>query len=84
MLENELRALKRECLKYAEMMLASDLISERQAYGIKKSFETSDKGGAELAINNCVAVLEALNQIYENMAVAHAKKKKGQRIITIQ
>jgi tRNA splicing ligase len=82
MLENELRALKRECLKYAEMMLASDLISERQAYGIKKSMEV--KGAADLQLNNCVAVLEALNQIYENMIVAYDKKKRGQRIITLQ
>ena len=84
MLEQELKALKRECLKYTEMMLASDLISERQVFGIKKSFEVSDKGDATLAINNCVAVLEALNQIYENYAHAYGKKKAGARIITFQ
>jgi len=80
MLETELRMLKKEVIEYADLMMRSDLISDRQLYGIKKSLEVAQE--PTLAVNACVAALEALNQIYTNMAVSYNKKKRGQRIIT--
>ena len=80
MLETELRMLKKEVIEYADLMMRSDLISDRQLYGIKKSLEVAQE--PTLAVNACVAALEALNQIYTNMAVAYNKKKRGQKIIT--
>lgn len=82
MLETEIRMLKKEVLVYADLMMRSDLISDRQLYGIKKSLEVAQEN--TLAVNACVAAMQALNQIYTNMAVAYDKKKRGQRIITFQ
>jgi hypothetical protein len=80
-MEQELNTLKKEVLNYADLMMRSDLISDRQLYGIKKSIEV--KGSIELQIAACSSVLEALNEIYTNMAVAYNKKKKGQKIICL-
>ena len=82
MLEQELKSLKKEVIDYADLMMRSDLISDRQLYGINVSLDIA--GEPKLAINACVAALEALNQIYNNMAVAYKKKKRGSRIISLQ
>lgn len=61
-MDAETKALIRHCISYAVLQRASDVITEKQLQGIKRTLETVEP---HVAVSACNFVLHALNENYE-------------------